>query len=170
MYRHVYFHKVVRSAEGMVKLALQRARLLAVQRRLEWPRPEDAAHKALLGQQMPMDEFTDLDDVSILHCFKLWSHGPDPVLASLCRGLLFRRVFKTIDLSHFNDPKDARSVITAIERRIAERGGEPGYEMFVDQPSGTGYEALTRTTAAARTTFSSATTAACSRHLVRFHP
>ena len=37
MYRNVYFHKVVRSAEGMVKLALQRAKRLAVQGRLEWP-------------------------------------------------------------------------------------------------------------------------------------
>jgi HD superfamily phosphohydrolase len=54
MYRHVYFHKVVRSAEGMVKLALQRAKRLAVQRRLEWPRPQDAAYKALLGQRMTM--------------------------------------------------------------------------------------------------------------------
>jgi HD superfamily phosphohydrolase len=142
MYRHVYFHKVVRSAEGMVKLALQRAKRLAVQRRLDWPRPNDPAYKALLGQQMPIGEFNDLDDISILHCFKLWSHGPDVVLASLCRGLLVRRVFKTIDLSRFEDPKDARAVITAIERRVAEQGGEPGYEMFVDQPSGAGYENL----------------------------
>jgi HD superfamily phosphohydrolase len=140
MYRHVYFHKVVRSAEGMVKLALQRAKRLAVQRRLEWPRPTDPAYKALLGQRMPAAEFNDLDDVSILHCFKLWSHGPDVVLASLCRGLLSRRVFKTIDLSRFGDPKDARSAQTAVERMIAEKGGEPGYEMFVDQPSGAGYE------------------------------
>src|SRR5438552_12908536 len=35
MYRNVYFHKVVRSAEGMVKLALQRAKRLAVQQRLD---------------------------------------------------------------------------------------------------------------------------------------
>ena len=140
MYRHVYFHKVVRSAEGMVKLALQRAKRLAVQRRLEWPRPSDAAYKALLGQRMPIDDYNDLDDVSILHCFKLWSRGPDVVLASLCKGLLFRRVFKTIDLTRFDDPKDARSVVTAVERQIAENGGEPGYEMFVDQPSGAGYE------------------------------
>ena len=40
MYRNVYFHKVVRSAEGMVKLALQRAKRLAVQGRLDWP-PRD---------------------------------------------------------------------------------------------------------------------------------
>jgi hypothetical protein len=142
MYRHVYFHKVVRSAEGMVKLALQRAKRLAVQRRLDWPRPTDPAYKALLGQRMPIAEFNDLDDTSILHCFKLWSHGPDVMLASLCKGLLFRRVFKTIDLSRFEDPKDARSAITSIERLVAEQGGEPGYEMFVDQPSGAGYESF----------------------------
>src|SRR6059058_588790 len=71
MYRHVYFHKVVRSAEGMVKLALQRAKRLAVQQRLEWPRSGDAAYKALLGQRMNMAEFGELDDVAILHCFKL---------------------------------------------------------------------------------------------------
>jgi HD superfamily phosphohydrolase len=143
MYRHVYFHKVVRSAEGMVKLALQRAKRLAVQRRLEWPRPGDAggaAYKALFGQRMSMGEFVELDDIAILHCFKLWSHGPDAVLAALCRGLLYRRVFKTIDLSRFEDPKDARAAITAVERYVAESGGEPGYEMFVDQASGSGYE------------------------------
>src|SRR4051812_14992304 len=142
MYRHVYFHKVVRSAEGMVKLALQRAKRLAVQRRLEWPRPDDAAYKALLGQRMSMSEFLELDDIAILHCFKLWSRGPDSVLAMLCRGLLFRDVFKTIDLSRFEDPKDARAAITAIERHVADNGGEPGYEMFVDHASGSGYESF----------------------------
>jgi HD superfamily phosphohydrolase len=142
MYRHVYFHKVVRSAEGMVKLALQRAKRLAVQRRLEWPRVGDPAYKALLGQRMSIPEFLELDDIAILHCFKLWSHGPDPVLAMLCRGLLFRRVFKTIDLSRFEDPKDARTAITAVERHVADGGGEPGYEMFVDQASGSGYESV----------------------------
>jgi hypothetical protein len=63
----------------------------------------------------------------------------------LCRGLLFRKVFKTIDLSRFEDPKDARSAITAVERYVAENGGEPGYEMFVDQASGSGYESFADT-------------------------
>ena len=45
MYRNVYFHKVVRSAEGMVKLALQRARRLAVQDRLTWPPREHLVSK-----------------------------------------------------------------------------------------------------------------------------
>src|SRR5438552_125035 len=83
--------------------------------RIEWPRAGDAAYKALLGQQMNMSEFNELDDVAILHCFKLWAQAADdPVLAMLCRGLLFRKTFKTIDLSRFDDPQKARSAYTAV--------------------------------------------------------
>ena len=140
MYRNVYFHKVVRSAEGMVKLALQRAKRLAVQRRLEWPRQNEATYLAMLGQSLSIEQFNDMDDIAVMHCFKLWVHGEDPLLAALCRGLLFREVYKTIDLSQIEDAKHARSAITAVERMIAEGGGEPGYEMFFDQASGSGYE------------------------------
>jgi HD superfamily phosphohydrolase len=140
MYRNVYFHKVVRSAEGMVKLALQRARRLAVQRRLEWPNSENPAHKALLGQQLSVDQFITLDDVSILHCFKIWANSPDPILAQLCRGLLYRQVYKTIDLSSYQDPRLARSALTAIERALSEAGADVAYEIFYDQIADTPYE------------------------------
>src|SRR5205814_8212405 len=40
MYRNVYFHKVVRSAEGMLRLALQRAQWLETQGKLKW-QPHD---------------------------------------------------------------------------------------------------------------------------------
>ncbi|HEX8524930.1 MAG TPA: HD domain-containing protein [Tepidisphaeraceae bacterium] len=147
MYRNVYFHKVVRSAEGMVKLALQRARRLAVQRRLEWPTTEDAAAKALLGQQLSIAQFITLDDVSILHCFKIWSHSADPILGQLCKGLLFRRVYKTIDLSRFPDPLMARSALTAAERALAQAGADVGYEIFYDQIADTPYEVFDPTDA-----------------------
>ena len=107
MYRNVYFHKVVRSAEGMVKLTLQRAKRLAVQGRLAWPPREHVVNKALLGQQLEVEEFTDFDDVSVLHCFQVWTKSDDATLAALCRGLLFRRLFKTFDLTHVNDPAQA---------------------------------------------------------------
>jgi HD superfamily phosphohydrolase len=139
MYRNVYFHKVVRSAEGMVKLALQRAKRLAVQERLEWPPRENAMQKALTGQRMSMRQFTELDDVSVLHAFKLWAASSDKILARLCHGLLYREVYKTIDLSRLNDPQRARAIATKAERAIAEEGGEPEYELFLDQPADTPY-------------------------------
>ena len=142
MYRNVYFHRVVRSAEGMVKLALQRAKRLAVQRRLDWPDENEAAYLAMLGQRLSIKQFNDMDDIAVLHCFKLWANGDDPILAMLCRGLLFREVYKSIDLSHVTDTLLFRKAATALERMIADEGGEPAYEMFEDQAFGSGYESF----------------------------
>ena len=138
MYRNVYFHKVVRSAEGMVKLALQRARLLAAQDRLPRLR-ETNVYKALLGQRMTMAEFAELDDVSVLSCFKEWARSTDPLLASLTKGLLYRRVFKTIELSHL-DAQAAAAATARASDAVKAAGGEPAYELFYDEPASTPYE------------------------------
>jgi HD superfamily phosphohydrolase len=139
MYRNVYFHKVVRSAEGMVKLALQRARRLAVQERLLWPRRDDVVYKSLLGQRLSTAEFTDLDDISMLQCFKLWIASDDALLAALCNGLLYRRLFKTIDLTHAEE-RAAAAARASAEAAIERAGGDPAYDLFYDEPKDTPYE------------------------------
>jgi uncharacterized protein len=123
----------------MLKLALQRAKRLAAQDRLDWPRREDNFHKALIGQRLTMEEFVELDDISVMHCFKVWMTSVDPVLASLCRGILNRRIFKTIDLARI-EPDRARAMATAAETAINAAGGEAAYEMFYDEISDTPYE------------------------------
>jgi len=133
MYRNVYFHKVVRSAEGMVKLSLQRAGRLAIQERLTWPPREHVVHKSLLGQSLSPREFNDLDDISIMHCFKVWSDGDDATLASLCRGLLFRRLFKVIDLSSVGEI-EAQDILTTANDLVTKAGGESDYDLFLDEP------------------------------------
>jgi HD superfamily phosphohydrolase len=142
MYRNVYFHKVVRSGEGMVRLALQRARRLAVQGRLNWAREENPVCKLLLGVALETEEFTDLDDISVTHCFKLWAHGDEPTLAKLCNGLLYRRLFKTIDLSHIEDPQRISTILQAVGQAIAAAGGDAGYDLFYDEPSDRPYETV----------------------------
>jgi HD superfamily phosphohydrolase len=135
MYRNVYFHKVVRSAEGMVKLALQRAKRLAVQERLPWPVRDDVVYKSLLGQKLTNVEFTDLDDVSLLQCFKQWTNCDDAPLATLCRGLLYRRVFKTIDLTQARDEVNVKDIVSAAEHAVQKHGGDPHYDLFYDEPN-----------------------------------
>jgi HD superfamily phosphohydrolase len=142
MYRNVYFHKVVRAGEGMVKLALQRARRLAVQGRLTWRGVENPVYKLLLGLQLETREFTDLDDISVTHCFKLRAHGDEPTLAKLCNGLLYRRLFKTIDLSHIEDPQRISTMLQAVGQAIAAAGGDAGYDLFYDEPSDRPYETV----------------------------
>lgn len=140
MYRNVYFHKVVRSAEGMVKLALQRAKRLAVQDRLEGLPRESSVAKALLGQRFSSEEFRDLDDISVWHCFKVWTSSADATLAALCRGLLFRRLYKTIDLTGRCDAVSARTAFKAAAAEVREAGGDPDYDLFYDEPADTPYE------------------------------
>jgi len=139
MYRNVYFHKTVRSAEGMMRLALHRARRLAVQDRLGYPPRENLVYKALLGQKLDTHEFLELDDVSVQHCLKHWMHAEDTVLALLCRGLLFRRLFKTFDLTRVA-PAQATAAVAAAGDAITAAGGESAYEMFLDEPADTPYE------------------------------
>jgi len=140
MYRNVYFHKVVRAAEGMLRLAVQRAHRLAVQQRLPWPGRDDPVHKALLGQHLTIQEFLQLDDVSVLQCLKQWSGGDDAILANLSRGLLYRRLFKTIDLSAIDDPAQVLKVVEKAAQAITAAGGDPTYELFYDEPADTPYE------------------------------
>jgi HD superfamily phosphohydrolase len=139
MYRNVYFHKVVRSAEGMMKLALQRARRLAVQGRLKGPDLEDCVCKALLGRRLTAAEFTDLDDVSVLHCLKLWTTAEDVPLARLCGGLLNRRLFKTIDLISL-DAAGAAAAVETARAVVTAKGGDADYDLFFDEPVETPYE------------------------------
>jgi HD superfamily phosphohydrolase len=140
MYRNVYFHKVVRSAEGMVKLALQRAKRLAVQERLTWPPRDHVVYKSLLGLRLTTAEFTDLDDISMLQCLKLWATADDAPLAALCKGLLYRRLFKTIDLTQIESADRAAEIVAAAERAIEAAGGDAAYDLFYDQPADTPYE------------------------------
>ena len=147
MYRNVYFHKVVRSAEGMVKLALQRARRLAVQDRLEWPGRDDPVTKTLLGQQLSISEFIELDDTAVLMCFKQWTRSDDATLAALCQGLLQRRLFKTIDLTRL--PTDqVEAMVQRAEALVNDAGGEAAYTLFYDAPADTPYKLGGNATAA----------------------
>lgn len=139
MYRNVYFHKVVRAAEGMVKLALQRARRLMVQGRLPWPPRDHPVSRALTGQRLSIEQYTDLDDVSMLHCFKSWADADDGPLARLCKGLLYRRLFKTLDVSHLAE-SDANAAFLRAQSALAGAGGDPAYDIFLDEPFDTPYE------------------------------
>ena len=144
MYRHVYFHKVVRAAEGMVKLALQRARELMLDEtggdvtgaNLAVPPGSGAVAGFLTGNRLEAAEFADLDDVSVLGCFKAWSKSGDAILAGLCAGLLDRRLFKTIDLTGHADPQTAADQAAAA---VASAGGNPHYSLFYDSPSSAPY-------------------------------
>jgi hypothetical protein len=137
MYHNVYFHKVVRSGEGMLRLALRRARRLAVQDRLEWPPRESPIGRALQGRLLSIEDFVDLDDIALMACFKVWARSDEDVtLAGLSRGLLYRRLFKSVDVTRH---PDARAAFVASAQAVLDAGGDPEYDLFFDEPTDTPY-------------------------------
>jgi HD superfamily phosphohydrolase len=138
MYRNVYFHKVVRSAEGMVKLALQRAKRLAVQERLEWPPRESAVQKALTGQRMSIRQFTELGRreraarVQALDQFRRQDPRRPLSRAALSRGVQDDRPVACERRTSPHDRHEGRA------RRSQKRAGA-GIRMFLDQPADTPY-------------------------------
>jgi hypothetical protein len=124
----------------MVRLALQRAKRLAVQDRLSWPTREDGVYKALLGQRLTMGEFVDLDDVAVNHCFKVWAKADDEVLARMCRGLLFRGLYKTVEMSHVRDGGEARRLHERAIEAVRRAGGDASYDQFYDEAGETAYQ------------------------------
>jgi hypothetical protein len=133
MYRNVYFHKVVRSAEGMVHLALRRAQALAMKKTLEWPPPRSDLFRALTGQRLTMSGFLDLDDVSVWHALKVWAKSNDTVLARLCHGLLFRNVYKTIDVTH--SAVDQVTLMRKAAGAVTAAGGDGECDLLSDEPA-----------------------------------
>ena len=91
-------------------------------------------HKALLGQTLGAAEFNDLDDISIMHCFKIWSGGDDATLAELCGGLLFRKLFKVIDISGMEESQ-ARDAFAKACDVVQKAGGDADYDLFLDEPA-----------------------------------
>jgi HD superfamily phosphohydrolase len=140
MYRNVYFHKVVRTGDGMVKLALRRASELAKQDRLEWLGKEDWAFRALAGEEMDMNVFNALDDVGLFGCLKQWSACSDPILSRLCFGVLFRKLYKVVDITAIEDSAKLQSAIQAAKDAVKSAGGDPEYLLFYDEPHDTPYE------------------------------
>jgi hypothetical protein len=127
---------------------LNRAKRLAVQGRLPWPTPQESIYKALLGQRLSSGEFLALDDVSVMHCLKLWMGVDDPMLVKLCGGLLDRKLYKTIDLSGLEEGELTRAKKIAAEAVSAGKGDE-AYDLFYDEPADTPYEIYDGTSPAA---------------------
>src|SRR5207244_6989116 len=90
-------------------------------------------------QNLSARDFNDLDDISIMHCFKIWAEGDDATLADLCKGLLFRRLFKVIDISALEESKAQQAFAIATEV-VKKTGGEADYELFLDEPARDGDE------------------------------
>lgn len=96
MYRLVYFHRTVRSAESMLERLFARARVLMEQGDGSVIAPGGLG-MLMRGEPVPVSEWTRLGEFGAWSVITTWADHRDPVLAMLARGLLERRLFRSVD-------------------------------------------------------------------------
>jgi hypothetical protein len=58
----------------------------------------------------------------------------------MCRGLLFRGLYKTVELSHIKDGAEAKRLHERAVEAVRRAGGDVAYDLFYDEAGETPYE------------------------------
>ncbi len=137
MFRQVYFHRTLRSAEAVLKALLRRALVVFKDGGDVWFRPGTAFEKVLQGRQLDLMEHMSLDDADFLYYIKQWQGSGDKILADLSSRFLDRRLFKAFDLDM---PKPERAAfVAAVRQVVASHGFDPDYYVIEDEAGNTAY-------------------------------
>jgi HD superfamily phosphohydrolase len=131
MFRQVYFHRTLRSAEALLTSALTRARELAAGGDHPVRVHGEVFREMLLGQPATTTEFLQLDDTDLLFNLKQWCSEPDAILSDLARRFVNRRLFKASDLDIAPDliPRFADRASELVTRL----GFDPRYYLILDK-------------------------------------
>lgn len=118
MFRQVYFHRTLRSAETVLRSILSRALELIAQGEEVWRAADTAFARLLEGEATTLRDHLEMDDADVMFHIKQWQRADDAVLQDLSRRFIERRLFKAIDLDM---PSDERAGFVAEARAIVER-------------------------------------------------
>lgn len=144
MYRSVYFHKTVRAAEVMLRLALRRLKELldgagskAKCKRIVPDAPSRVVD-AFTGS-MQIDAYLHLDDVTLLELFKACTYSADTQLNTLARGLVERKLYKAIDVTDSSRTEVVQFARSA-EEVVRQADLDPVYAFADDTAADTPYK------------------------------
>jgi HD superfamily phosphohydrolase len=130
MFRQVYFHRTLRSAEAVLRSTLRRALELVEAGEEVWCAPGTAFEKVLRRQTLTLQDHLEMDDSDVLFHLKQWRRTKDTVLNDLSHRFIGRRLFKALDLDM---PAGERAQFLAAARACVARAGfEPRFYFIED--------------------------------------
>jgi HD superfamily phosphohydrolase len=137
MFRQVYFHRTLRSAEAVLRAILRRALKLLETSEPVWCAPDTAFEKVLRRNPLSVTEYLEVDDSDVLFHVKQWQRSADTILADLSKRFTGRRLFKAIDLDM---PVAERPEFLSAARECVMRAGyDPDYYFIEDRASDVPY-------------------------------
>jgi len=131
MFRQVYFHRTLRSAEVILKSILRRAVELARAGRLGFLLADSVMECVVLGRELTVSNYLHFDDHDIIFHIKQWAGDKDLILRDLSQRFLHRRLFKARDLN--TSEPERSSLITRLRDLVTARGFDPDYYLIEDR-------------------------------------
>jgi len=137
MFRQVYFHRTLRSAEVVLRSIIRRALRLHEQGKPVWHAAGTAFEKILNQEPLTISEHLQVDDSDFIFHVKQWQRSDDAILSDLSRRFVSRRLFKAIDLDM---PEDERQEFLSEARASVRAAGfDPDYYFIEDKASDVPY-------------------------------
>ncbi|MEZ5346865.1 MAG: HD domain-containing protein [Pyrinomonadaceae bacterium] len=142
MFRQVYFHRTLRSAEAILRSLFKRSLKLFKTDRSVWYAKGTPFEKLLSGKKLTLTEHLEIDDSDILFHIKQWQNSKDPILSDLSKRFLNRRLFKVFDLDM---PESERTeFMKKTQTIVADSGYDPEYYFAEDKASDVPYYFYTK--------------------------
>lgn len=131
MFRQVYFHRTLRSAEVVLRSLLQRALQLFAKGENVWYAAGTAFEKILRGEKLSLKEHLELDDSDVMFHIKQWQNSDDRILSDLSKRFLHRKLFKAFDLDMPDGER--QSFLDEAKRAVENAGFDPDFYFVEDK-------------------------------------
>lgn len=135
MYWQVYFHRVTRSAEVILRNIFARVRDLHQEGYRFAHNPK--RFMPLFSETMTLAEYITLDEATVMYYMSEWSEEKDFVLQDLCRRFMDRRLFKYVE---HDENADNQQEMQELKELFAAIGIDSNYYLGVDSPSDLPYD------------------------------
>ena len=133
MFRQVYFHRTLRSAEAVLRSIIRRALQLFEEGQDVWHATGTAFEKILRREPLTITEHLQIDDSDFVFHVKQWQNSSDQILSELSRRFIARRLFKAIDLDMPHEQK--ADFLVAARNAVESAGFNPEYYFIEDRAS-----------------------------------
>jgi HD superfamily phosphohydrolase len=137
MFRQVYFHRTLRSAEAVLRSIIRRALALLDEGKDIWYAAGTAFEKILRRETLTSAEHMQVDDSDFVFHIKQWQNSNDAILSDLSRRFISRSLFKAIDLDMPLDQK--AEFLVSARQTVARAGFDPDFYFIEDRASDVPY-------------------------------
>jgi hypothetical protein len=133
MFRQVYFHRTLRSAENVLRSLFRRALYLFQNNKFVWFARGTPFEKILKNEKLTLREHLELDDSDVMFHIKQWEKSEDKILSDLAKRFLHRNLFKAFDLDM---PYDDRQEFLEKALKTVETAGFDADYYFIEDKAG----------------------------------